>query len=146
MNLILYFTRSGTCKKVSEILSQTIDSEVLELKDNMNWRGLLGFIKGGYHSFKESRIEYDIKEIDFSNYDQIYIVSPIWASKVQPTIRTFIKENNLQNAQLILVQGMRSPNENTIRNNLFITRKKTVYLCHKEVYKTDFNKNISRLF
>jgi len=143
MNLVIYFSRSGICKKVSDVLSESIECETIELKDNMNWKGLFGFIRAGYHSNKGSSIDYLIKELDFNNYDEIFIIAPIWAGKVQPTVRTFISDNSLHKARLILTHASKEANEMMIRNNKFITRKKPVYFCLKDVYKSDFKEKLN---
>lgn len=90
--LIVYFTRTGNSKKIAEQISIKLNCEVDEIIDQKKWKGIRGFLKGGLNSIceKTTKISYVKNPKD---YDILIIVSPVWATKVPPAIRTYIVEN-----------------------------------------------------
>jgi len=102
MNIkVAYFTRSGTSKRVAEKISQKLSCEIYEIRDNINWKGFFGFIKGGFYSSvnKEVEISYD-KSLDEA--DEFIVVSPLWAGGAAPAIRMFLKTKSLDKVNLFI--------------------------------------------
>lgn len=50
---------------------------------------------------EKSTVEIEDINIDFDNYDEIIIESPVWWYSVTPVIRSFLKENNLEGKTII---------------------------------------------
>ena len=49
-----------------------------------------------------------MKMLTFEKYDNIYIGTPVWASKPTPAIMEFISQNNFTNKNIILFATMMS--------------------------------------
>jgi len=109
--LIVYFTRTGRTKSVAEYLQNELSADCEEIIDKSNYKGGAGFLKGIVKSRAYTKIK-DIKYIP-SDYDEVIIMSPIWADAITPAIRTYIKENcsNIALASIITT-AMKSNLEN----------------------------------
>ncbi len=96
--LITYYTRSGTTKRLAEdILSllkeKNIETQILEIKDNKNRKGIYGWIKAGKDGYKKSLTEISHDPVSFENFDLVILGTPIWAGKIVPAIRTLIEKH-----------------------------------------------------
>lgn len=98
---VVYFTRTGTNKRLAEKISKKLNCEVVEVTDNMNWQGLFGFIKGGYYASKNKPVEITIHG-NFEDADELVVISPLWAGGVSPAIRTFLKGRDLSKIHLVV--------------------------------------------
>ncbi len=94
MDLIIYYSRTNNTKEISELIAKEKNAELLEIKDKKSRSGPTGFILGALDSVrgKNTSISYDKK--DLSSYENIYIGTPVWASKPTPSIIKFIEEND----------------------------------------------------
>lgn len=98
---IIYFSRTGKTKALSNQLAKQLEGSVYELQDNKNWKGFLGFIKAGFYaaSNKSVDITYDSSCL---NSDQLIILSPVWAGGLTPAVKTFIQEVQHDHMTLVL--------------------------------------------
>ena len=106
MDLIIYYTRTNNTKKVSEIIASEKGAKLLEVKDKKNRKGLLQFLIGGFDAIrgKKTKISYDT--VDLSEYDTVYVGTPVWAAKPTPAILQFIEENDFNGINVITFATM----------------------------------------
>lgn len=107
-NLIVYYSRTGHCQKIAQYLSQLIDADIDRLHDKQDYTGTKGFfICAGKALFRRptalAATKYDP---DF--YDDIILVSPIWAGKTCPAIRTYVqgRADKMTRVSLITCSGL----------------------------------------
>lgn len=85
---VVYFSRTGTSNRVAKKLADKLSCETIEITDNMNWNGILGFIKGGYYSLFNKDVDININgHIDTST--DFILVSPLWFGRIAPASRAF---------------------------------------------------------
>ncbi|WP_461207484.1 flavodoxin family protein [Clostridium sp. DL1XJH146] len=105
--LIVYYSKSGSTKKVAEILAEQLDGDIVKIIDNKNRNGLFGFIFSGRDAIKEKMA--DIKEIsvDLKKYDNIIVGTPVWASKLSTPALTFLRKykDDISDYSLFYTQG-----------------------------------------
>jgi|GEM_PF-6405608 len=131
--MVIYFSRTGSCRKIAEKIASEMKCDIFELSDNYNWKGLIGFVRGVVHSAKDTPIDYRPLGIDINKQKTIYLVAPIWAGKLQPTMRSFIKQESLYNSQLFVAYKTKTPTETIKRNTRFLTRKEPIYININDV-------------
>lgn len=105
-DIVIYYSRTNKTRKVAEIIAQEKNAEIIEVKDKKNRKGILQFLLGGLDSLRGSKtsIEYDVVEL--SEYDTVYIGTPVWASKPAPAINQFISENDFKNTNVVTFATM----------------------------------------
>jgi len=101
---VVYFTRTGNSKRVAEKIAAALSLETAEIKDNMNWKGILGFIRGGYYASKDKSVEIQLTR-NVDDADELIVVSPIWAGKLVPAVRAFLKNRSLEKIHLVVTSG-----------------------------------------
>ena len=101
---VVYFTRTGTSKRVAEKLAKKLACDAIEIRDNLNWDGVFGFFKGGYYaSFNK---DVDIKVTgNLDNVDELVLVTPMWAGKITPAARAFLKMSPGAKVNLVVTSG-----------------------------------------
>ena len=101
MDLIVYYSRTSNTKEISQLISQKVGGELLEIRDKKVRSGVTGFVMGAVESVmgKKTNITYDKK--DLSAYEKVYIGTPVWASKPAPAIIQFIEENDFNNVDVV---------------------------------------------
>ena len=101
---VVYFTRTGNCKRVAEKIANKMNCQIIEVTDNMNWAGLWGFFKGGYYASRNKVVA--IKTSDtLEDYDELIVVSPLWAGGVAPDIKELMKIVEKDKVHLVVVSS-----------------------------------------
>lgn len=98
---VLYFTRSGNSKRVAEKIAAGLGVEVIEITDNKNWAGVLGYIKAGYHASFDKSVDIKVNG-NIEGVDQYVVVSPTWAGGPAPAVRRFLKGIDSTGAYLVM--------------------------------------------
>lgn len=101
---VVYFTRTGTSKAVAEKIANKLSCESVQITDNINWKGILGFLKGGYYSTKNKNVDIKIPE-NIGDADELIVVTPLWAGGAAPAIRTFLKTISLDKIHLVVTSN-----------------------------------------
>lgn len=109
---VVYFTRTGTSRRVAEKVAKKLSCEVIQITDNMNWKGVLGFLKGGYYSSTNRNVDISING-KINSADELIVISPLWAGNVVPAIRVFLKNISLDKVNLVVTS-----NGSNIKNRL----------------------------
>jgi flavodoxin len=97
--IVVYYTRTGTTKKVAEAIADNLKCEIEEIIDTKNRKGIIGWLRSGADATKERlAVIKDIKH-NPASYDIVIIGTPVWGSNLTPAIRTYITQNkeNLKN-------------------------------------------------
>ncbi|MBN1683169.1 hypothetical protein JW865_06420 [Candidatus Bathyarchaeota archaeon] len=91
--LVVYYSRTGTTKKVAEYISAKNNFDIEEIFDLKNRSGPIGWLMAGKDA--GSRILTEIKPAtkNPSDYDLVLIGTPIWNGTISTPIRTYINQN-----------------------------------------------------
>ena len=98
---VVYFTRTGTSKRVAEKISKRLSCEIIKISDNINWSGIVGFIKGGFYSSTNKKVKIKTSK-ELGSFDELIVVSPLWAGGLAPAIKAFLESVSLVNIHLVI--------------------------------------------
>lgn len=90
-SVVLYFTRSGNSKRIAQKIAEKAGCGLSQITDEKNWKGPFGFLRGGFYAatFRETHPSLS-PEVDFSSYDRIAIVGPVWANNAAPAVYSLL--------------------------------------------------------
>lgn len=88
--LVVYYSRTGATRKVAEKIAFLLGSDIGEIVDLKNRKGVFGFLSAGYSAFTRKLTEIKAPEKDPSAYDLIVVGTPIWAGNITPAARTYL--------------------------------------------------------
>lgn len=87
---VLYFTRTGTCKRIASKVAEGLSLELVQLRDNQNWDGFFGYWKAGFFASTKREVLIEIQG-DLSDINELILVTPIWAGSIAPATQAFLK-------------------------------------------------------
>ena len=91
--LIIFYSRTGTTRKVAEIISESLSCDIEEIFDEKNRSGSIGYAKAGKDAMRKKLTTLKQYTKDPGSYDLTIIGTPIWAWNMSTPIRTYITEN-----------------------------------------------------
>lgn len=91
-SLVVYYSRTGTTRKVAEEISKDLKSEIEEIVDTENRSGVIGWIKTGREAGKKTLAKIESPKKDPASYDVVIIGTPIWNHTFSAPIRTYITQ------------------------------------------------------
>jgi hypothetical protein len=98
---VVFFTRTNNSKRIAEKISKKLSCEAVQITDNKNWNGIFGFIKAGYYSSTNKKVEIQILG-NLNSVDEYIVVTPLWAGGIAPATRTFLKTIPLDKVHLVV--------------------------------------------
>ena len=92
--LIVYYSLTGNTQFIAEVLRDSIEADILELKPIKELKADSGtkFMWGGYQSTMKKKpklIDFDINPLE---YDLIILGTPVWAWNISPPMRSFLSK------------------------------------------------------
>ncbi len=101
-SIVIFYSLEGNCKLIANAISKVLSSDILELKlkKEVPKKGPLKFLIGGRSAMTKASPELATTIPDLSEYDLIFIGSPVWAGTFAPAIRTFASSAHLENKEI----------------------------------------------
>lgn len=91
--LVVYYSRTGTTRRVAEALAAELDAELEEVIDTTPRAGAFGYIKAGKDALFKKPTGIEEREKDPAEFGLVLVGTPVWASAVTPAIRTYLQQN-----------------------------------------------------
>jgi len=91
--LTVFYSRTGTTRKVAESISKALSCDIEEIFDTKNRAGPLGFITAARDASNKKLTVIRETKMDPSAYDIIVIGTPVWGRAMSAPIRTYICQN-----------------------------------------------------
>lgn len=102
MKAIIYHSMSK--KKISKEIALKIEGDHFEIKPTKPINAyLFQMIVYGFKTSANKKVKYENITIDFSKYDEIILVSPVWAGRANAFMRQFLNENNFKDKKVTII-------------------------------------------
>ena len=102
MKAIIYHSMSK--KKTSKEIALKIEGDHFEIKPlkpiNTYFFQLIVY---GFKTVANKVVKYEKMDIDFSKYEEIVLVSPVWAGRVNAFMRQFLKDNRFHDKKVTII-------------------------------------------
>jgi flavodoxin len=97
--LVIYYSKTGNTKLMAENMAQKLNADILALKPQKEIKsdGFMLFFRGGFQSMTKRKIKLESIETDFADYDLIILGTPVWAWRLNPVVRSFLKTAKFKN-------------------------------------------------
>jgi len=89
--LIVYYSLSGNTERVARDLARQLDADLERVHEHVNRRGLLGYAGAIFDSLRERAAVLGDVTRDAAQYDLTIVGTPIWAGRITPAVRTYLK-------------------------------------------------------
>ncbi len=101
---VIYFSRTGTSRRIAEKIAKKLSVEPVEVTDNMDWDGTLGYMRAARYAMKNKEVAIQTRG-KIGEVDEYIVVSPMWCGKITPAIRIFLQELPKEKVHLIVSSG-----------------------------------------
>ena len=90
--LVAFYSRTGTTKKVAELIAKSLKADIEEIIDTKNRNGPLGYILSGRDGMRKmpAKIKKPVKNP--ASYDLVVIGTPIWAWNMSAPVRAYLMQ------------------------------------------------------
>ena len=101
---IVYFSLEGNTKFVAEKMAAELGADLIQLvpKKEYPTGNVSKYFWGGKSAVFREHPKLEPHHFKAEEYELVIIGSPIWASTYAPPLRTFIRDNSLQNKKIAI--------------------------------------------
>ncbi|WP_090692401.1 flavodoxin [Paraburkholderia phenazinium] len=92
--LVVYFSRSGTTRRLAKSLAERLNADIEEICDYRNRSGPGGYLRSLIQAIRQRPAEIVPHELDVASYDLVIIGTPVWAGSVSTPVRAYLAENS----------------------------------------------------
>ncbi len=90
--IVVYYSRTGTTRKVAEGISTALKCDVEEIIDTENRSGVIGWLKSGRDAGRKASAEIEPLKRDPASYDIVVIGTPMWNHTLATPVRAYITQ------------------------------------------------------
>lgn len=94
--LVVFFSRTGSTKKVAEAIARAEHGELEELREPISRRGPLGWLRSGYEATYRCSAETLPLQHDLRDYDLVFVGSPTWSRSLSSPVRGFLERHRTE--------------------------------------------------
>lgn len=109
---IAYFSKAGNTAIAAEYLAEKLGAAMIRLEDPTNYKGFMGFIKGGMNASKAKKAELKSSVYEeIAQYDRIVLATPVWAGKTTPAINAILENLDFNDKEVYVMTTQAMPTE-----------------------------------
>ncbi|MCK5761964.1 MAG: hypothetical protein KAH16_03595 [Candidatus Izimaplasma sp.] len=130
MKVIIFYSMSK--KQMSKNIAYQIKGDQFEIVDSKK-RIKFPLLRAIYYGFvviSSKRISIKVPQINFSEYDEVVLVSPVWAGRVCPFMKTYLKLNLFKHKKVTIVSSSIGDNDNYFNSYYGLIEKTNVVIKH----------------
>ena len=140
MKAIIFF--SLTKKQNSRKIASKIEGDHFEIENLEKSIKFVVFkmLYYGYKAIGKKKVKYKAPEIDFKKYDEIVLVSPVWAGNVCSFMRQYLEHNIFKNKDVTIIASANGMNNkyflkydglldetNKVKKHIMYVKDKIIY-------------------
>jgi hypothetical protein len=91
--LVVFYSRSGTTRRIAMALSAALGSSVEEIVENRGRDGFLGYCKSVIEARRQHLPSILPAKNDPSSFDLVVIGTPVWAWSLSSPVRSYLSAN-----------------------------------------------------
>ena len=125
--LIVFYSRTGTTKKVADKLKELLNADIEEVVDTKHRFGLISYLVAVKEATMKKLTTISKIKKKIKNYKIVIIGTPVWAHTISVPIRTFLNENKqeLKKVGFFCTLGA-TGGKRTIKNMEKLCNKKSI--------------------
>ncbi len=100
-SLVIYYSMTGKTKLVAQIIAETMNATLLAIEERRPIPIPFIYLSGGFAAFTNRGTKINPINVDLTQYERIFIGSPIWASRPAPAVNSFIYQSSFEGRTVI---------------------------------------------
>lgn len=146
--LIVFYSRTGTTKKVAENLAQKLGADVEEIADTVDRSGIVGYMKAGRDAMKKKLTVIGPITKNPADYGLVIIGTPNWGRHMAAAIRTYItqQKDKIKKAAFFCLQGGSGAEKLFLEMEEVLSMKPeaTLIILTREVPKSSYSEKMEK--
>ena len=115
--LVVYYSYSGNTKRIAERTAGELKAELFEIKDKKRPGKISAYVAGCFRAMSQKETPIEPVDIDFSRYDKIIVMAPIWAGHPAPAFNSLVVQlPKGTKVELHMVSGSGESNKEIIKS------------------------------
>ena len=98
---VIYYTRSGNSQRVAEKIAGKLNCDLIQITDQINWKGLIGYLKAGFYSMTKRPVEIQLSG-DLDGFEEYVVVGPLWAGGLAPSLVALLERLPREKVHLVV--------------------------------------------
>jgi len=94
--LVVFYSRSGTTRRIAEALSQALQCDLEEITEFRPRTGFLGYMRSLLETRGKRPSIIGPKKHDVSSYDLVVVGTPVWAWSLSSPVRAYLMTTTSQ--------------------------------------------------
>ncbi len=101
---VLYYSLEGHTQKAAKIIAKAAEADLIRIEPEKDIpsKGFLRILKGGFLSVTKKCPKLKPVSQDLSQYDQLFIGTPVWAGSISAAIRSLLNQNSFAGKKVAL--------------------------------------------
>ena len=116
--MVLYYSRTGKTAITANAIADKISADIIEIKDLKGRKGFIGYMKAALDARSMKTTPIEPNTVNVTDYDTIYLGSPVWAGKPAPAINTIIKNSEIRGKDVILFVTLGGNNYENVMDSM----------------------------
>lgn len=102
--LVVYYSLKGSTRRIAEAIAEMTDADLesLRTKDKIEASRFMDYYWGGKKKHPNEKVEIAPLEHDPSEYDMIFIGTPVWAWAPSPPVYSFLMDHSFKGKKVAL--------------------------------------------
>jgi flavodoxin len=101
-SLIVYYSLTGKTRLVAQAIAETLNATLVEITEKKTRKlGPFVYLIGGFGAITNRGSKINPLDVDLKQYEEIFVGSPIWASRPVPAVNSFIYHTNFEGRNVI---------------------------------------------
>ena len=146
--LVVFYSRTGTTKKVALEIANKLGAEIEEIKDTVNHSGVKGYLVSGRDAMKKRLTTLELTTKNPADFDLVIIGTPIWGWNMSVPVRTYIteKKDDFKKVALFCTMGGTGDDKAFAEMEQIIGQKplSTLALLTRDVAKNYFAEKLEK--
>jgi len=88
--IIVYYSYTGNTKCIAEQYAKAKKAELYEIKDQKRPGTFSAYAAGCFRAMRQKATPIQAVDVDFSSYDKIIVMAPVWAGHPAPPFNSLI--------------------------------------------------------
>jgi flavodoxin len=118
-SLVIFYSLTGKTKLVSQTIAEALNAELMEIEEvKPRRRGFVTYLTGGFAALTNKGSQIRPVNVNWNQYDMVFIGSPVWASRPPPAINSLVYANNLKSKNIVPFFTMGGDNSDKALENI----------------------------
>mgnify|MGYP001597610113 CR=1 FL=1 len=101
-SLVVYYSLTGKTRLVAQAIAEALNATLVEIKETKPRKlGFSVYLLGGFLAVTNRGSKINPIDVGLSQYERVFIGSPIWGSRPAPAINSFIYQTNFEGRSII---------------------------------------------